>query len=201
MSDPLREYRERRDVDATPEPAGEVRPPSERPLLVVQQHDASSMHFDVRVETDGVLASWAVPKGPSTDPRDKRLAVRTEDHPLDYADFEGAIAEDEYGGGKVIVWDLGPYRNVTTDDDGEEVPVPDAIENGYLEIQVEGEKLQGRFRFVHARLQGDPKNWLLMKVDDEHADARRNPVSTQPRSVLSDRKVDEVEDDPEEGDS
>lgn len=192
MADQLERYRKRRDLDASPEPPGEVRSPSERPIFVVQQHDASSMHYDVRLEADGVLKSWAVPKGPSTDPSDKQLAVRTEDHPLDYADFEGRIPEEEYGGGTVIVWDIGPYRNLTTDDDGEEVPVDEAIEHGHVKVWLEGDKLQGGYVFTHAKLGGDEDNWLLVKVDDEAADARRNPTSTEPRSVLSDRTIDEV---------
>lgn len=192
MSDPLRDYRERRDLDRSPEPPGQPRAPSERPIFVVQQHDASSMHFDVRIEADGVLASWAVPKGPSTDPGEKRLAVRTEDHPLDYADFEGHIPADEYGGGNVIVWDIGPYRNLTADDDGREVPVAEAIERGHLTVWLEGDKIHGGYAFTRTKLRGEPKNWLLVKVDDEAADRRRNPVSTRPESVLTGRTVDEV---------
>lgn len=195
MPDDLREYRERRDFDRSPEPPGQVRDPSDRPVFVVQQHDASTMHFDVRLEADGVLASWAVPKGPSTDPSDKRLAVRTEDHPLDYADFEGHIDEDQYGGGNVIVWDIGPYRNLTTDDDGDEVDVATALERGHVKVWLEGDKLRGGYALTHARLGGDDANWLLVKLDDEGADARRHPVSTEPESVLSGRTVDEVNDD------
>lgn len=192
--DPLREYRERRDPAVTPEPPGEPAAPSQRPVFVVQQHDASSMHFDLRLEAEGVLASWAVPKGPSTDPREKRLAVRTEDHPLDYADFEGTIPEPAYGGGRVIVWDIGPYANLTTDDAGAEVPVTEALARGHVRVWLEGAKLQGGYALTHARLGGEEKNWLLVKTDDEAADARRNPVSTQPASVLTGRRVDEVAD-------
>ncbi len=192
MTDALARYRTRRDLDASPEPPGEVRSPSQRPIFVVQQHDASSLHYDVRLEADGVLLSWAVPKGPSTDPRDKQLAVRTEDHPLDYADFEGRIPEDQYGGGTVIVWDIGPYRNLTTDEDDGEVPLRRAADEGHIKVWLEGEKLQGGYVLTHAELGGDEDNWLLIKVDDEAADARRNPTSTEPRSVLSDRTLDQV---------
>ena len=195
----LDEYREKRDFDQTPEPPGEAREPSERPLFVVQEHAASSRHFDFRIEVrrddeEAVLASWAVPKGPSTDPSEQRLAVRTEDHPLDYADFEGRIPEDEYGGGEVVVWDLGPYRNLTTDDDGDEKPVAEAIGDGHVKIWLEGEKLRGGYALTHARVGGDEDNWLLSKVDDEEADARRKPTSTEPQSVLSGRTVDELAD-------
>lgn len=199
MSDPLREYRERRDLDRSPEPPGEVREPRERPIFVVQQHDASRMHWDLRLEGDGVLHSWAVPKGPSTDPSEKRLAVRTEDHPLDYADFEGHIPEDEYGGGDVIVWDIGPYRNLT-EDDGAEVPVERAIDDGHVKVWLEGDKIRGGYALTRTAMGGDERNWLLVKVDDEEADARRNPVSTEPGSVISGRTVDEVDGDEDRGD-
>ncbi|MFO7777265.1 MAG: DNA polymerase ligase N-terminal domain-containing protein [Nitriliruptoraceae bacterium] len=192
MTDELERYRTLRDFAASPEPPGEVREASERPIFVVQQHDASSLHYDVRLEAGGVLLSWAVPKGPSTDPGDKQLAIRTEDHPLDYADFEGRIPEGEYGAGTVIVWDIGPYRNLTTDEDGEELPVSDAVEQGHVKVWLEGEKLQGGYVLTHAKLGGDEDNWLLVKVDDEAADARRNPTSTEPHSVLSDRTLQEV---------
>jgi DNA ligase D-like protein (predicted 3'-phosphoesterase) len=197
VTDDLERYRTRRDLRASPEPPGDPREPSERPIFVVQQHDASSMHFDVRLEADGVLKSWAVPKGPSTDPRDKQLAIRTEDHPLDYADFEGHIPDDQYGGGDVIVWDIGPYRNLSTDDDGDELPVARAIDAGHVKVWLEGEKLRGGYVFTHARIGGDEDNWLLMKLDDDAADARRNPTSTEPASVLSGRTVDEVDADDE----
>ena len=196
--DALREYREKRDFDATPEPAGQARAPEDRPVFVVQEHRASSHHFDLRLEADGVLKSWAVPKGPSTDPSEQRLAVRTEDHPLDYADFEGVIPEDEYGGGTVVVWDIGPYRNLTTDDDGEAVDVATAIEErGSVDVWLEGDKIRGGYSLRHARVGGDDDNWLLVKRDDDAADARRNPTSTEPDSVISGRTLDEVADEEE----
>lgn len=200
MADPLSEYRQKRDFEATPEPSGDhAGEGGEQPLFVVQEHDASSHHFDFRLEADGVLKSWAVPKGPSTDPDEKQLAVRTEDHPLDYGDFEGTIPEDEYGGGTVVLWDMGPYRNLTTDDGGEIVPMADAIEDkGHVRVWLEGEKLRGGYSLIHAKLGGDPDNWLLVKQDDEGADARRNPTSTEPESVLTGRTLEEVE--AEEGD-
>lgn len=192
MTDDLEQYRTRRDLDASPEPPGDVREATERPIFVIQQHDASSLHYDLRLESDGVLLSWAVPKGPSTDPRDQQLAIRTEDHPVDYADFEGRIPEGEYGAGTVLVWDIGPYRNLSTDADGEELPVGRAVERGHVTVWLEGEKLQGGYALTHAKLGGDERNWLLVKMDDDAADARRNPTSTEPRSVLSDRTLEEV---------
>jgi DNA ligase D-like protein (predicted 3'-phosphoesterase) len=182
-------YRSRRDFRKSPEPRGGAKSDWKKdrnPIFVVQQHDASTEHFDVRLEVDGALASWAVPKGPSTDPRERRLAVRTEDHPLSYADFEGTIPEGEYGGGTVIVWDAGPYRNLR------DVPVKQALRDGQVEVWLEGRKLRGGYAFVHAKTGGKTKNWLLVKMKDEGADARRKPVKTEPRSVLSGRTLAEV---------
>lgn len=195
-TDPLAEYRARRSFDRTDEPSGGDAPVAARkgqmPVFVVQHHDASSEHWDLRLEVDDVLVSWAVPKGPSTDPREKRLAVRTEDHPLAYADFEGHIAEEEYGGGDVVVWDLGPYRNDSTDDDGEPLTMSHAVADGHVRVTLDGHKLQGGYALIQTSMGGDERKWLLVKVDDEAADARRNPTRTQPESVLSGRTVDDV---------
>lgn len=186
----LDEYRKKRDFQKTPEPKGAGRRKG-RKRFVVQQHDASSLHYDFRLEAGGVLKSWAVPKGPSTDPREKRLAMPTEDHPLDYIDFEGVIPEGNYGAGAVIVWDTGPYRNLTEDEDGEEVPLEAALENGHAKVWLEGEKIRGGYAITRIG-RGKNERWLLVKMKDEHADARRNPVSTEPRSVLSGRTVEDV---------
>ena len=188
MSD-LQRYRDKRDFRSTPEPRGTSASRSAtRSRFVIQQHDATTMHWDLRLETEGVLKSWAVPKGPSTDPREKRLARQVEDHPLEYLDFEGPIPADEYGGGTVIVWDAGSYGNLT-DRDGREVPVAQAIADGHVSFWLEGRKLRGGWSLT--RFRGET-NWLLVKRDDEEADARRNPVRTQPESVLSGRTVDQV---------
>jgi DNA ligase D-like protein (predicted 3'-phosphoesterase) len=151
--------------------------------FVIQEHDARTLHYDFRLEVDGVLKSWAVPKGPSTDPREKRLAVQVEDHRLDYADFEGEIGSG-YGSGRVIVWDRGTYQPIT------EGPIGEAIENGHLSFWLEGEKLRGGWTLQRTRGGAKPQ-WLLIKRRDEGADARRNPVSTQPESVISGRTVKE----------
>ena len=145
------------------------------------------MHYDFRLEAGGVLKSWAVPKGPSTDPRDKRLAMPTEDHPLDYGDFEGVIPEGNYGAGTVIVWDTGSYRNVT-ERDGEEVPIEEALDAGHAVVWLEGRKLQGAWTLQRIG-RGKEERWLLVKKRDEGADARRNPVRTQPESVLSGKTI------------
>jgi len=152
--------------------------------FVIQQHAATTPHFDFRLEVDGVLRSWAVPKGPSTDPREKRLAVEVEDHSLDYAGFEGRIG-DGYGAGRVIVWDAGTYRPLT---DG---PPAKALEDGHLSFWLDGEKLRGGWTLQRTHGGAKPK-WLLIKKRDEGADARRNPVSTQPESVLSGRTIEEL---------
>lgn len=193
----LRTYRDKRDFRRSPEPSGDGesrRKKDDNPIFVIQEHRASQHHFDFRLETDGVLASWAVPKGPSTDPSDKRLAVAVEDHPLDYADFEGVIPEGEYGGGTVIVWDAGPYRLLAADDDDEPPSFEEQRKAGHIRVWLEGKKLRGGYSLIHARMGGDDDNWLLKKMDDEGADARRNPTSTEPESVLSGRTLDEVRD-------
>jgi DNA ligase D-like protein (predicted 3'-phosphoesterase) len=191
----LSTYESRRDFRRTPEPSASGRSRQRRvrhPIFVIQQHDSRSPHFDFRIEAGGVLKSWAVPKGPSTDPRQKRLAVATENHPLDYAAFEGVIPEGEYGAGAVIVWDTGPYRNLSRGDDHEEVTVEEALTRGQAEIWLEGEKLRGGYALVKGRrLRGGKDSWLLVKMKDEGADARRHPVRTEPQSVLTGRTVDE----------
>lgn len=189
----LKEYRKKRDLRKSPEPGGSGKRKGGKPIFVIQRHDASSEHYDFRLEADGVLKSWAVPKGPSTDPREKRLAVHVEDHPLDYADFEGIIPEGEYGAGTVMVWDHGTYRNLKEDEDGDDVPsIAEQVEDGHVTVWLQGEKLTGGYALTQTKMRGDPKNWLLVKMDDEAADARRNPVSTEPKSSLSGRSMKEI---------
>jgi DNA ligase D-like protein (predicted 3'-phosphoesterase) len=158
----------------------------EKPVFVVQKHAATSLHYDFRLEVDGVLVSWAVPKGPSTDPRDRRLAMQVDDHPLGWGDFEGVIAEGSYGAGAVIVWDSGWYENLS---DG--VSMDEALRRGHARVWLHGQKLRGGYTLRRTSGGAKPK-WLLMKRRDPEADARRNPVSTQPESVLSGRTVEEV---------
>jgi DNA ligase D-like protein (predicted 3'-phosphoesterase) len=186
----LDEYRKKRDLRRTPEPRGARRRTTRQPRFVIQQHDATTMHYDFRLEAGGVLKSWAVPKGPSTDPRDKRLAMPTEDHPVDYAEFEGVIPERQYGAGPVIVWDAGTYRNLT-EEDGEERPVERAARAGHIKVWLEGTKLRGGYALTRTG-GGKTPTWLLVKMDDEHADARRKPVNTQRRSVLSGKTIEQV---------
>lgn len=185
QDDKLGDYRAKRDTQRSGEPGGKGggKGGGGRPRFVVQRHDATNLHFDVRLEIGGVLVSWAVPKGPSLDPSVKRLAHRTEDHPLDYVDFEGRIDEG-YGQGTVIVWDTGTVQNLT-EKDGEEVSLADALERGHLKVALAGTKLAGAFAFTHTKLGGEESNWMLVKVDDDSADRRRNPTSTQNESVLT----------------
>lgn len=187
-----KDYDDKRDFNKTPEPRGGRQSNGDAPLFVIQKHDASSLHYDLRLEIDGTLKSWAVPKGPSMDPSEKRLAIPTEDHPLDYADFEGVIPEDQYGGGTVLVWDRGPFRNLT-EKGGELQPIEEAWSKGHLLVELKGEKISGGYA-LHRTGSGEDANWLLIKMDDDQADARRNPVSTEPDSVLSGRSIEQIAD-------
>jgi DNA ligase D-like protein (predicted 3'-phosphoesterase) len=187
----LNAYKDKRDFRHTQEPQGGGSASTQEPLFVIQEHDASNLHYDFRLEIEGVLKSWAVPKGPSTDPGVKRLALPTEDHPLEYADFEGVIPEGQYGAGTVLVWDTGPYRNLRAEKEEDGYSMPQSLVDGKIEIWLEGKKLQGGYALIRTG-GSDEERWLLIKMDDEKADARRNPTSTEPESVLSGRTLDEV---------
>jgi DNA ligase D-like protein (predicted 3'-phosphoesterase) len=163
------------------------------PIFVVQRHEATALHFDVRLQVGDVLASWAVPKGPSLDPRDKRLAKQVEDHGLDHATFEGRIGTSRHGPGTVIVWDNGTYRNLT-ERDGEPVPMREAITAGHLKVWLDGHKLTGAFALTRTRMNDDDRNWILVKLDDEGADRRRTPATTELGSVLSGRTNEDLRD-------
>jgi bifunctional non-homologous end joining protein LigD len=181
-----------RDFEATPEPSGDGRAASaDGPRrFVVQRHRASSLHYDLRFEIDGVLASWAVPKGPTLDPAVRRLAVHVEDHPLEYADFEGVIPGGEYGGGDVIVWDHGTWEPSGTDDPAR------AVADGELHADVQGEKLRGRFVLVRTdATEGQKEQWLLLHKHDDAAVKGWDPEE-HPRSVLTGRTNEEVKADP-----
>lgn len=162
------------------------------PIFVIQKHGATRLHYDFRLEIDGVLKSWAIPKGPSANPRDKRLAVETEDHPMNYVDFEGVIPEDEYGGGTVIVWDTGTFRNLKRDARGGEIPLSKCYANGHIEVWLEGSKLRGGYALVHTRMGGAKKNWLCIKMKDKCADVGRDAVTDEPKSALSGRTLEDV---------
>jgi DNA ligase D-like protein (predicted 3'-phosphoesterase) len=192
MTRSLKEYRKKRDFGKTPEPEGGEKKSSKDRIFVIQKHDATTLHYDFRLEVEGVLVSWAVPKGPSTDPRETRLAIPTEDHPLEYADFEGVIPEDEYGGGTVLIWDRGMYRNLREGEGVDSLSMTESIEEGKVEVWLEGERLQGGFALIRTGYGINKNGWLLKKMDDEKADARRNPVSSEPDSVVSHRSLEEI---------
>ena len=192
-NDALQTYRDRRDFHRSPEPSGESgRKPGSRPVFVIQKHAASRLHYDLRLEIDGVLKSWAVPKGPSLDPRQRRLAIQTEDHPLEYADFEGVIPNGEYGGGTVLVWDAGTYKNQSRADDNHRMSPARALDAGKLVFELWGKKLRGRWALIHLRNNGRKREWLLIKERDNAADARRKPLSTQPESVVSGLRIEQL---------
>ncbi len=165
----LEKYAQERNFKRTPEPTARVAAGHHRPIFVVQEHHARRLHYDFRLEADGVLKSWAVPKEPTLDPAQKRLAIHVEDHPLKYATFAGTIPEGQYGAGKVAIWDHGTYENLL-----EDKPVPqtvaEGIDAGHLEFALHGEKLHGRFALIRMRGFGHGKdNWLLIKMKDESA--------------------------------
>ncbi len=196
MTDSLREYRRKRDFDRTSEPAGDgaARPRTRRrPLkFYVQKHAASHLHFDFRLELDGVLKSWAVPKGPSLDPGVRRLAMEVEDHPLAYGHFEGTIPEGEYGGGTVMLWDRGTYRPespVRGEDPQEQLRA--AYDKGDLKIFLKGERLQGGFVLVRMKRPGRPQ-WLLIKHRDDFAEPGSDIVKAEKRSVKTGRTMEEI---------
>jgi DNA ligase D-like protein (predicted 3'-phosphoesterase) len=191
----LAEYERKRDFSKTSEPSGKRGKGKARrrhPRFTIQKHDATSLHYDLRLEVDGVLASWAVPKGPSLDPADKRLAMRTEDHPMDYLEFEGVIPKGEYGAGPVIVWDRGVFENIS-EKRGEPMDLAEAIEKGDVKVFLLGEKIRGPYALVRTRSDARGREqWLLIKKRGEGADRRRNPTSTQPKSVLTGRTIAQV---------
>ncbi|MGA9582502.1 MAG: DNA ligase D [Allosphingosinicella sp.] len=190
-ADPLETYNRKRDFTKTAEPAGEVAPvrgPNAPALFMVQKHDASRLHYDLRLELDGVMKSWAVPKGPSLNPADKHLAVRTEDHPMSYASFEGTIPKGEYGGGTVMLWDWGTWT-----------PHPDkdprkTIEEGHLHFTLDGHRMKGEW--VMFRLKGRPgeraENWMLKKVTDDHAGGSMGLTEKYLTSIKTGRSMQEI---------
>ena len=185
----LTKYREKRDFERTPEPAGRSKRAKAADgslVYVVQKHRASQLHYDFRLEFGGVLLSWAVPKGPSLDPSVKRLAMRVEDHPLDYAAFEGVIPEGGYGGGTVMVWDNGTWE-------AEGADVEQALNKGDLKFKLNGKKLRGSWVLVRTRGFGSKadKSWLLIKHRDRFA-SRKDVTGEKPRSTLSNRLLAEI---------
>jgi DNA ligase D-like protein (predicted 3'-phosphoesterase) len=187
----LKDYRKKRDFNKTPEPSGEKKSAKKvnrhNPVFIINKHDASNLHYDLRIEINNKLKSWSVPKGPSIDPSEKRLAIQTEDHPLEYADFEGIIPKGNYGAGAVIIWDKGIYRNVQ-----ENTTMKESFKKGKIEIDLEGKKLKGKYALIRTGNKKHDKGWIFLKMKDRYADARRNPVSTEPKSVVSGKTIEEI---------
>jgi DNA ligase D-like protein (predicted 3'-phosphoesterase) len=188
----LKEYKNKRNFKNTKEPKPELKKRKQTDLIyVIQKHKATNLHYDLRLELNGVLKSWAIPKGPTIDPSQKKLAVPTEDHPIDYADFEGIIPEGEYGAGAVIVWDKGTYRNLKKN-----VSLEEAYDEGKLEIFIYGKKLKGAYVLLRTgKKQDEDKRWLLIKMKDKYADPGINPIETEPESVISGRKIEDLKKD------
>jgi bifunctional non-homologous end joining protein LigD len=189
---PLEEYRKKRDFTKTPEPVARTRHSGSRRIFVVQKHDASRLHYDLRLEINRVLVSWAVPKGPSLNPADKRLAIMTEDHPLEYADFEGVIPAGQYGEGTVMVWDRGGY------DLADGAPAEQQLAQGEIKVVLHGRKLRGGFALVRVgKLSPDraqKERWLMIKYRDEYADPSWNIERAEfDRSVLTGRTLTEIQ--------
>jgi bifunctional non-homologous end joining protein LigD len=190
----LTEYRRKRDFTRTGEPEGGKRKKSPRLAYAIQKHAASRLHYDLRLELDGVMKSWAMPKGPSLDPSVKRLAIHVEDHPIEYNAFEGTIPEGEYGGGTVMMWDQGTYTSPGQEDDRE-----DALREGYrkgdFKFVLRGKRLKGSWVLVRTRAGGDKSRqnqWLLIKHRDAEADPDTDPVAEHLTSAKSGRTMDEI---------
>jgi bifunctional non-homologous end joining protein LigD len=188
MPDRLKKYKEMRDFGGTPEPAGGKPKRGKLPIFVIQKHHASHLHYDFRLEMEGVLKSWAVPKGPSYDPTVKRLAMMTEDHPYDYAAFEGVIPAGNYGAGNVIIWDNGTWEFIEPGDD----PVK-ALQQGKLTFRLYGKKMFGEWALVKIKGRSPKGNeWLLLKHRDKYANANVDVTEVAPRSIISNLDVDEI---------
>jgi DNA ligase D-like protein (predicted 3'-phosphoesterase) len=190
--EPLETYKSKRDFEKTPEPAGGEEKELTHPIYVIQKHDASHLHYDLRLEMGGVLKSWAVPKGPSPDPKVKRLAMPTEDHPIGYANFEGVIPEGQYGGGTVMVWDIGTYRNLREEKpEGHRFTMEQSYDQGKIEVFLEGKKLKGSYALI--RTGGmEKRGWLFFKMKEPHEGSYEDIAKAEPDSALTGRTMDEI---------
>ncbi len=189
-------YAQKRDFSKTPEPKPDkpaqnidtketLTTKTNDPLFTIQEHHASHLHWDLRLEVDSVMPSWALPKGPSLDPKIKRLAVQTEKHPLSYATFEGVIPQGEYGAGTVMVWDYGTYES-THKKDGKLVPMNQCLKDGHIELILHGKKLQGGFVLIKIK-----NNWLFFKKNDVFA-SKEDVTKTETKSVFSNRSIEQI---------
>ena len=190
----LAEYRRKRDFSRTREPAGGRRKKSARLAYVIQKHAASSLHYDLRLELEGVMKSWAVPKGPSLDPAVKRLAIQVEDHPIEYNRFEGTIPAGEYGGGTVMIWDYGTYT-AAGDEDDPETALREGYRKGNFKFMLRGKRLRGSWVLVRTRGRGDRSRqgqWLLIKHRDATSDPDTDPTDVYQTSARTGRTMDEI---------
>jgi bifunctional non-homologous end joining protein LigD len=187
----LATYKKKRTFNKTPEPKGKKKAAGNELRFVVQKHDASRLHYDFRLEMDGVLKSWAVPKGPSMNPEDKRLAMMVEDHPFDYKDFEGIIPEGNYGAGTVIVWDEGTYDPYDSIEKGKkaEKDLLAQLHKGSIKFNLHGKKLKGAFTLVQMKGRGE-NTWLLIKKNDEFVS--ESDITKKDKSVQSGMKLEQV---------
>ncbi len=183
----LETYKKKRNFAKTSEPHPRAAKSHRRPIFVVQEHHASRLHYDFRLEADGVLKSWAVPRQPSLDPADKRLAVRVEDHPLDYANFSGEIPEGEYGAGLVKIWDRGTYENLLAGKKPHPQTITEGIRTGHLEVELRGRRLKGGFALVRMKGRGKKDNWLLVKMKDQ--EARPSPAEKEQKAAKTSRST------------
>ena len=189
----LAEYRRKRDFARTAEPRGGRRRAARKLQYVIQKHAASHLHYDLRLELDGVMKSWAVPKGPSLDPSVKRLAMEVEDHPIEYNQFEGTIPKGEYGGGTVMVWDRGTYTYGGEDDTDPVEALRRGYEKGDFKFRLDGDRLKGSWVLVRTR-RGDPKRpqWLLIKHRDDAAEPGSEVAEEYQTSAATGRTMDEI---------
>lgn len=186
----LKEYFKKRQFGKTPEPKGTTSAPHKKLAFVVQEHHATALHYDFRLEIDGVLKSWAVPKGPSLDPHEHHLAIKTEDHPFAYRNFEGVIPEGNYGAGNVIIWDQGWYQARKGDPADSQATLRKELKKGHLTFILHGKKLQGEFALIKLKNADNPKAWLLVKKGDEFASSQ--DITEQDQSVVSHKHVDDL---------
>ena len=183
----LDKYIQKRDFKSTAEPAGNIKESVDDLIFVVQKHAATNLHYDFRLEMEGLLKSWVIPKGPTLNPGDKRLALMVEDHPYEYKDFEGTIAEGNYGAGNVIIWDRGTYESVENPENkNSEKVILEGLKNGHIHFILRGEKLKGEFSLI--KLKGKLKNaWLIIKKNDKYA--TEQDILEENKSVISSRTL------------
>ena len=194
----LTEFRRKRDFRKTPEPKGSGNaPPSakkpEGPVFVIQKHDATTLHYDFRLEVDGVLVSWAVPKGPPEEASQRRLAIKVEDHPLEYGAFEGTIPQGEYGGGTVMLWDIGTYENLReAKEGGGAASMAESVAAGLVEIRMHGERLKGELALKRFKEEHGKEQWLILRMKVGDPNEQPGLLEDNPRSVKSGRTMQQI---------